>query len=73
LAEALASPTYRYEAGPALEGDPGRVVMFCPIHGGVLLTEGEVIEFGRPLTNTDFEVRDGRKFIPAARRGRFPF
>lgn len=66
VAQAIAAPTYFYEAKSAMEGEPGRVVTFCPYHGVVLLTEGEVIELGHPLTEANFEVRDGKKYLSAA-------
>jgi len=64
VADAMASPTYPYEGKSAKEGDPGRVVTYCPHHGCVLLTEGEVLELGSPIGDGYFEIREGRKYLP---------
>ena len=69
ITDAISKATYAYRGAGAVEGDAGRVVTFCPHHGHILMTDGEVLEGGRPLTEADFDTKDGKLFVRVSSRG----
>jgi hypothetical protein len=69
ITDAISKATYAYRGAGAVEGDAGRVVTFCPHHGHILMTDGEVLEVGRPLTEADFDTKDGKLFVRVSSRG----
>lgn len=63
IGDSISKATYTYLGAGAMEGDSGRVVTFCPHHGQILMTDGQVVEARKPLTEADFERRDGKLFV----------
>ncbi len=69
MEEAINRATYVYRGAGAVEGEAGRVVTFCPHHGHILMTDGEVLELERPLAEADFDSKDGKLYLRESWKG----